>query len=45
MRPLDPHCPPLPESVSAVIAKPGICEPEDVIANRLDPWHGSWFHP
>jgi hypothetical protein len=23
----------------------GICEPEDVIANRLDPWHGSWFHP
>ena len=18
--------------------------PEDVIANRLDPWHGSWFH-
>jgi hypothetical protein len=28
-----------------VIAKPGICEPEDVIANRLDPWHGSWFHP
>jgi len=37
--------PPLSESVSAVIAKPGICEPEDVIANRLDPWHGSWFHP
>ena len=37
--------PPLPESVSAVIAKPGICEPQDVIANRLDPWHGSWFHP
>jgi nitrite reductase/ring-hydroxylating ferredoxin subunit len=37
--------PPLLESVSAVIAKPGICEPQDVIANRLDPWHGSWFHP
>jgi hypothetical protein len=44
-RPALPARPPLPESVSAVIAKPGICEPEDVIANRLDPWHGSWFHP
>jgi len=21
------------------------CEPEDVIANRLDPWHGVHFHP
>ncbi|MGW3217286.1 DUF5914 domain-containing protein, partial [Streptomyces parvus] len=18
--------------------------PEDVVANRLDPWHGAWFH-
>ena len=26
-------------------ASPGVCEPQDVIANRLDPWHGSWFHP
>ena len=23
----------------------GRCEPEDVIANRLDPWHGAWLHP
>lgn len=23
----------------------GVCEPDDVIANRLDPWHGAWFHP
>jgi hypothetical protein len=23
----------------------GVCEPQDVIANRLDPWHGSWYHP
>ncbi|WP_374228531.1 DUF5914 domain-containing protein, partial [Saccharopolyspora sp. 7B] len=23
----------------------GVCEPRDVVANRLDPWHGSWFHP
>ena len=44
-RPALPARPPLSESVSAVIGKPGICEPEDVIANRLDPWHGSWFHP
>ncbi|MFT3927191.1 MAG: DUF5914 domain-containing protein [Myxococcales bacterium] len=21
------------------------CEPNDVIANRLDPWHGAHFHP
>ncbi len=31
--------------MSAVIAHPGRCEPQDVIANRLDPWHGSWYHP
>jgi hypothetical protein len=23
----------------------GVCEPGDVVANRLDPWHGAWFHP
>ena len=40
-----PSRPPLADSVSAVIAQPGVCEPQDVIANRLDPWHGSWFHP
>jgi Domain of unknown function (DUF5914) len=47
LTPIDRHClrPPLSESVSAVISKPGTCEREDVIANRLDPWHGSWFHP
>ncbi|GAB3659423.1 hypothetical protein GCM10027596_16790 [Nocardioides korecus] len=32
-------------SVAAVVEVPGTCEPRDVIANRLDPWHGSWFHP
>ncbi|MDO5626984.1 MAG: DUF5914 domain-containing protein [Mobilicoccus sp.] len=32
-------------SIAAVVAEPGECEPEDVIANRLDPWHGAWFHP
>lgn len=23
----------------------GTCEPRDIVANRMDPWHGSWFHP
>ena len=32
-------------SLDAVFTAVGRCEPEDVIANRLDPWHGSWFHP
>jgi hypothetical protein len=32
-------------SLDAVFTAIGRCEPEDVIANRLDPWHGSWFHP
>ncbi|WP_292608593.1 DUF5914 domain-containing protein [Nocardioides sp. REDSEA-S30_B4] len=37
--------PPLARSVAAVVELPGTCEPRDIIANRLDPWHGSWFHP
>jgi phenylpropionate dioxygenase-like ring-hydroxylating dioxygenase large terminal subunit len=28
-----------------VIHRDVICEPQDVIANRLDPWHGAHFHP
>ncbi|WP_199442748.1 DUF5914 domain-containing protein [Umezawaea beigongshangensis] len=32
-------------SVDAVATVIGRCEPEDVVANRLDPWHGAWFHP
>jgi hypothetical protein len=31
--------------LDAVARLDGTCEPEDVIANRLDPWHGAWFHP
>ena len=23
----------------------GVCEPDDIIANRLDSWHGAGFHP
>ncbi len=44
-KPSLPPRPPLADSVAAVISQPGTCEPQDVIANRLDPWHGSWFHP
>ena len=44
-RPTLPARPPLDCSVTAVMVEPGTCEPEDVIANRLDPWHGAWFHP
>lgn len=40
-----PVRPALDRSLAAVVAVPGVCEPRDIIANRLDPWHGSWFHP
>ena len=40
-----PPRPPLARSIAAVIEVDGTCEPDDVIANRLDPWHGSWLHP
>ncbi|WP_428933743.1 DUF5914 domain-containing protein [Streptomyces sp. ACT015] len=32
-------------SIAAVHTVTGVCEPQDVVANRLDPWHGAWFHP
>lgn len=37
--------PPRDRAVAAVVELTGVCEPRDIIANRLDPWHGSWFHP
>ncbi|MFR9796930.1 DUF5914 domain-containing protein [Streptomyces sp. MS06] len=43
-----PPVPPRPAAgaaVTAVYTGTGVCEPEDVVANRLDPWHGAWFHP
>ncbi len=30
---------------TGVIRKEVVCEPRDIIANRLDPWHGVHFHP
>lgn len=32
-------------TLHAVTRLVGTCEPGDIIANRLDPWHGAWFHP
>ncbi|MER7011583.1 DUF5914 domain-containing protein [Saccharopolyspora sp. NPDC000359] len=43
--PVVPERPALATSVHAVTTLVGTCEPRDIIANRLDPWHGSWFHP
>ncbi|SDC07191.1 Rieske [2Fe-2S] domain-containing protein [Raineyella antarctica] len=43
--PVLPVRPPLGESISSVVAMPATCEPADILANRLDPWHGAWFHP
>jgi hypothetical protein len=37
--------PDLGRSVAAVATVIGRCEPADVLANRLDPWHGNWLHP
>ena len=31
--------------LAAVATVIGRCEPQDVLANRLDPWHGDWLHP
>ncbi|HCA88691.1 MAG TPA: 2Fe-2S ferredoxin [Streptomyces sp.] len=44
----EPPLPPRPSpsrTVDAVATQIGDCEAEDVLANRLDPWHGAWFHP
>lgn len=34
-----------PYSIAGVIQFAAHCDPEDIIANRLDPWHGAHFHP
>jgi len=43
--PVVPVRPAPARALSAVYIGVGTCEPEDVVANRLDPWHGAWFHP
>ena len=37
--------PPLEDSLVSVISLAAACEPRDIVANRLDPWHGAWLHP
>ncbi len=44
-RPRVPERPDTAAAVAAVHTGVGHCEPDDVVANRLDPWHGAWFHP
>lgn len=44
-RPVVPARPEGPVRIDAVATVTGTCEPRDVVANRLDPWHGAWFHP
>ncbi|WP_343571348.1 DUF5914 domain-containing protein [Mycobacterium sp.] len=36
---------PTGDTLDAVAVMVGTCEPSDIIANRLDPWHGAWYHP
>ncbi|WP_433655036.1 DUF5914 domain-containing protein [Nocardia sp. CA-128927] len=36
---------PADSTIHAVTRLTGTCEPRDIMANRLDPWHGAWFHP
>ncbi|WP_156755197.1 DUF5914 domain-containing protein [Actinokineospora pegani] len=43
--PVLPRRPDPAAAIAAVAKATGACEPHDIIANRLDPWHGSWFHP
>lgn len=43
-RPVIPNRP-TGDTLAAVARLEGVCEPIDIIANRLDPWHGAWFHP
>jgi hypothetical protein len=43
--PAVPARPPAAGRLAAVHTCVGRCEPVDVVANRLDPWHGGWLHP
>lgn len=40
-----PARPALDRAITAVHVASAQCAPEDVVANRLDPWHGAWLHP
>lgn len=32
-------------AVASVVSLVADCETRDIVANRLDPWHGAWLHP
>lgn len=32
-------------ALATVYTRAARCEPRDIVANRLDPWHGAWLHP
>ncbi len=42
-RPILPTRP--PTYLDGVVRMEAACDPADIIANRLDPWHGVHFHP
>src|SRR5262249_12248184 len=44
--PPTPLLPQRPERfLDSVLRTEADCDPEDILANRLDPWHGVHFHP
>ena len=34
-----------PRGLEGVIRVEAACDPSDILANRLDPWHGAHYHP
>ena len=32
-------------ALDGVVSRVAACEPQDILANRLDPWHGVHYHP
>ncbi|MEM7606851.1 MAG: DUF5914 domain-containing protein [Myxococcota bacterium] len=35
----------VPHVLEGTLRMEAKCEPEDIVANRLDPWHGAHYHP
>ncbi|GAA1875798.1 DUF5914 domain-containing protein [Lapillicoccus jejuensis] len=44
-RPVVAARPEAASALSSVVSLVARCEPRDIVANRLDPWHGAWLHP
>lgn len=44
-KPVLPERPERGRGIEGVIRVVARCDPADVIANRLDPWHGAHYHP